>query len=157
MGNKINDQSLTNIFKHLKEIKLQEIQWKILHNIFPTNILLNRMGLKRTENCDLCNEKDFVEHYFYNCNKLSKFWKYISDFLNLKLDKKVNLFDYAILLGIEQNHNNIELTKKEVSFINNILVIAKLSIIKSKLSNFNIIFIFENEIRLRKFVHELDK
>ena len=110
------------------------------------------MGLKNTENCEFCNEKDFVEHYFYNCRKLASFWKYINDFLNLKLDKKIILYDFVILLGIEQSINNIELTKKEIRFVNNILVIAKLSVIKSKQDSLNIIFIFENEMRLRKSV-----
>ena len=152
IGYKINEQSWVNIFQDISEIKLQEIQWKILHNIFPTNILLNRMGLKNTENCEFCNEKDFVEHYFFNCRKLVQFWKFINNFLNLKLDKKIILYDYVILLGIEQSIDKFGLTKEEMSFINNILVVAKLSIIKSKQNSLNIIFIFENEIKLRKSI-----
>ena len=110
------------------------------------------MGIKNTENCDFCNEKDFVEHYFFNCRKLVQFWKFINNFLNLKLDKKIILYDYVILLGIEQSNEKFGLTKKEMSFINNILVVAKLSIIKSKQNSLNIIFIFENEIKLRKSI-----
>ena len=114
-GYKVNEQSWTNIFKDIIEVKLQEIQWKILHNIFPTNILLNRMGIKNTENCEFCNEKDFVEHYFFNCRKLVQFWKFINNFLNLKLDKKIILYDYVILLGIEQSKEKFGLTKKKMS------------------------------------------
>ena len=61
-GQKLHKDTWKNLFKYHKETKLIEIQWKILHNIFPTNILLNRIGIKDTEKCEFCNEKDFVEH-----------------------------------------------------------------------------------------------
>ena len=136
------------MFKSNKEIKLQEIQWKILHNVFPTNILLKRIGIKQSENCDFCNQRDFVEHYFFQCTRILKFWDYIKIMLFTKLNKRIVLNAYNILLGIEQDDE--QLTISEILYINKIITIAKLSIIKSKNSNINVINIFENELRLRK-------
>ena len=43
----------------IKESKLILLHFKILHNIYPSNILLNRMGIKDSELCEICREKDF--------------------------------------------------------------------------------------------------
>ena len=47
-----------------KEIRQRVLHWKITYNIYPTNILLHKMGLSNTENCNLCEEKDYIEHFF---------------------------------------------------------------------------------------------
>ena len=47
-----------------KEIRLRVLHWKITHSIYPTNILLHKMGLSNTKNCNLCEEKDYIEHFF---------------------------------------------------------------------------------------------
>ena len=38
-----------------KETRLRVLQWKILHNIYPTRILLYRIGKVDSEICDACN------------------------------------------------------------------------------------------------------
>ena len=47
--NKYNISVDNNIWKlswkTTQEVRLRELQWKILHNIYPTNILLEKMGL----------------------------------------------------------------------------------------------------------------
>ena len=121
-------------------------------NVFPTNILLNRMGLKESEKCEYCHQRDFVEHYFFQCERLIQFWIHISDYIYSKLNKRIILNMYNVLIGFEQDNLNIDLTKSQVVFINRLLIVAKLSIIKSKSSNLNLIFIFDNEIRLRNYL-----
>ena len=118
LGHKINDKTWTIMFKSNKEIKLQEIQWKILHNVFPTNILLKRIGIKQSENCDFCNQRDFVEHYFFQCTRILKFWDYIKIMLFTKLNKRIVLNANNILLGIEQDDE--QLTISEILYINEI-------------------------------------
>ena len=149
IGNQVNENIWNNMFKSIKEIKLLEIQWKILQNVFPTNILLNRIGIKQSENCDFCdNQRDYVEHYFFQCTRLLHFWAYVSNHMSIKLNKKIILNKYNILLGFDQGDQM--LTINEIIIINKILAIAKFSIIKSKHSNLNSIIIFENELRWRK-------
>ena len=44
------------------ESRLRFLHFKILHNIFPTNILLHRMVIKNSDQCDYCQEREVVEH-----------------------------------------------------------------------------------------------
>ena len=49
------------------EVKLIQLQWKILHNIYPTGSLLYKMKIRPTENCEFCGEYDSLSHFFANC------------------------------------------------------------------------------------------
>ena len=42
--------------KWSSETRLRLLQWKMLHNIYPTSILLNKMGISNNKNCAFgCN------------------------------------------------------------------------------------------------------
>ena len=43
-----------------KETRLRLLQFKFIHNIYPTNILLNKMGLVTTNNYVWCSELDCI-------------------------------------------------------------------------------------------------
>ena len=141
-----------NIFKFINETKLQEIQWKILHNIFPTNILLNGIGIKDTEKCEFCGEKDFIEHYFFNCGRIKDLWIEVSQIIFNSIKKAVNLNEKNVLFGIEQDIKFTEFQTTDIQLINNILLIGKLSIIKSKFDNANVKLVFERELLLRQTI-----
>ena len=52
-----------------KETRLRVLQWKILHNIYPTNILLYKMKVRDDRMCSYCNDAvDCIEHFFFDCN-----------------------------------------------------------------------------------------
>ena len=64
--------------KCTKEIRLLVLHWKILHNIYPTNILLHRMGISENRNCKFCtDETDYIEQFFWSCGKINLIWKII--------------------------------------------------------------------------------
>ena len=49
-----------------KETRLRVLQWKILHNIYPTNILLCKMKVRDDQMCSYCNDVvDYTEHFFF--------------------------------------------------------------------------------------------
>ena len=148
--NKICDFTWSNIFTCTKETKLQDFQWKIVHNIFPTNILLNRMGIKNTEKCETCGVTEYVEHMFYECKRIENFWNKVESLIKIKFDKNIKLDKINVILGIEQDERYNKFTKREVFAINEILIIAKLSISKSKVYDTNIEITFERELKLRK-------
>ena len=52
-------------FDSTKEVKTQMLQWKILHNIYPTAIILKKMGIKNSESCPSCDEKETLIHFFF--------------------------------------------------------------------------------------------
>ena len=135
-------------FQATKESKLRLLHFKILHNIYPTSILLNRMGIKSSENCDFCGEKDFVEHMFVNCPKLNGFWDKISTLIYTYTQVKFNLSSSNILLGISKNNH---ISKKQLNIANHIILIAKFCISKMRYVEIsNIFLLFEMELSLRK-------
>ena len=74
IGHKMNPDTWSNLYTGQKEIKLIQLQWKILHNIFPTNIFLHKIGIKPSDLCDHCQEREYVEHTFFKCERLQIFW-----------------------------------------------------------------------------------
>ena len=64
------------IFQSTSETRLRVLHWKILHNMYPTNILLNKMGISNSDTCNACNSgaRDFIEHVFFHCTKVKPIW-----------------------------------------------------------------------------------
>ena len=56
------------------ETKLKNLHFRIIHNIYPSNLLLHRMKIKSSPLCDLCAEIDHIVHMFYSCPNLKPFW-----------------------------------------------------------------------------------
>ena len=107
------------------------------------------MGIKNSEKCDHCGEKDHIEHYFFHCINIRPFWTEVRQIIINKTNKVINLNEHIILLGIEQDINYDALNCREIKFIKNIVLIGKLSIIKSKIDNTDVSLIFEREVRIR--------
>ena len=58
------------------------LQWKILHNIYPANILLCKMKVRDYHMCSYCNDVvDYFEHFFFDCPTIKKFWSYIEQYI----------------------------------------------------------------------------
>ena len=79
---KLNFDVTSNVWimatRSTKETRLKLLQWKILHNIYATNILLSKMKVTENNKCSYCkNIVDFIEHFFYECPVVVNFWKFI--------------------------------------------------------------------------------
>ena len=106
---------ITNFFSlgiiSTKESKLRVLHFKIIHHIYPTNIILKKMKIKETDLCDNCPEVETLEHLFFRCIKLKVFWQYISNLVSLILEKDVSLNTVNALFGI--TYSSIEADKKK--------------------------------------------
>ena len=135
-----------------KETRLRTMHWKIMHNIYPTNILLSKMKIKETQNCEWCDCQDFPEHFFVECKIIKHLWQEIESKLNTFCNSRIKLKLSDIMLGFHDN----ELTQQQVKFVNNVILVGKLAVSKFKYGKMvDIIFIFEKEMRLRSLF--LDK
>ena len=144
-------------YKATKESKLRLLHFKILHNIYPTNILLCKMKVKTNILCDKCKVPDYIEHFFVECHLITSFWDHISSYIKSTINVNIKLNTKDILLGLEYSeHNNLK--KKYIDYINFIILIAKLSVSKFKYGQMkNIYLIFELELILReKFLLKYD-
>ena len=132
-----------------KETKLRYLHLRFIHNIYPTNILLRKMYLKDTNICDYCIDIDFIDHAFYNCKHIKEFWIKLSTLISTCLDFQFTITASQVLLGIPCGI--LQLNNVQLKEINHLILIAKLSIVKSKASNVrNIWLIFEQQFELRK-------
>ena len=134
--------------KCTKETRLQVLHWKILHNIYPTNILLNRLGIVESKYCKYCkNEIDYIEHFFWYCDSINIIWKRVEEYVGLKCNTTIKLKLTDALLGYSGLENNSEVQL----VINHVILIAKMCISKFKYSTyFNLLLLFEKEVNIRK-------
>jgi hypothetical protein len=129
-----------------KETRLRLLHFKLLHNIYPTNILLHKMGARPTRNCDQCNEVDYIEHAFFFCPKIQTFWLNVKQFIFKEHNVRLDLNISTALFGVVSiNH-----TSDKLNVVNHILLIAKMCISKYKFGDCkNLDLLFEMETRYR--------
>ena len=135
-----------------KESRLRELHWKILHNIYPTNIILNKLGIAASNRCTYCEDNiDFIEHFFVECPKISILWSFIEGKIYSELNISMKLTAGDILLGCPRKG---QMLSHDMRYINYLIIIGKLCISKYKYGTpVNIILLFESEIRLRNGSH----
>ena len=131
-----------------KETRLRVLQWTILHNIYPTNRLLCKMKVRDKQMCSYCNDVvDYIEHFFFDCPTITKFWNYIEQYILITFAIQTHLTVVDVLFGIKQHNCRKVKTKR----INHVLLIAKMCISLYKKTNafLAMSMIFENQLRLR--------
>ena len=85
----INTSKLYSIAKQTtSESRLRLLHFKILHNIYPTNILLSKMKVKENNLCETCHVTDYLEHFFVHCIKVRQFWKSLMNIARRDLKKQ---------------------------------------------------------------------
>ena len=132
-----------------KEIRLRELHWKVMNNIFPTNILLHKMKIKENNLCDLCGREDFIDHVFVHCEKIQSIWVEIEKQLLLILNKPFKFTICDKLFGIRRSERDI--TTKERNIINHAILIRKLTISKFRYGlRYNIVDMLNREANLRQ-------
>ncbi len=60
--------------------KVKEVQFKILHKIYPCKAFLSKF-MDIENKCSFCNvQEEDLDHLFYSCNLSLKFWSDVSFF-----------------------------------------------------------------------------
>ena len=137
-------------FKCTNETRLRVLQWKILHNIYPTSIHLKKMKLKDSDLCKNCNILDTIEHFFFDCDYIKNIWKEIETLITKHTNQILSLNSKSVLLGWLPGNN---LIKTHVYKINLFILIGKLVISKCKYGKVNNpLILLENEITFRKML-----
>ena len=59
------------------------------------------MGLSNTENCNLCEQKDYIEHFFGECPRVNRVWKRVELEVSDLLDGDIiQLITQQKLIGV---------------------------------------------------------
>ena len=85
-----------------KETRLIILHWKILSNIYPTSILLQKMGIRESNKCPHCQLIDYTEHFFFECKMVKPLWSEIEKQIQVHCGQKMNLTAEKVLLGITE-------------------------------------------------------
>ena len=106
------------IYNTTIETKLREFQFKLLHNILPTNSILYRWKLTDSPRCCFCFiSNETIDHLFCSCPNTITLYLHIKEWL---LKKDIVLPDLSIskvLIGIQPRQRNC--------LINHIILIFK--------------------------------
>lgn len=99
----------TSPYLHVRETKLQTLQFKIIHRILPCNKLLKIYRIKDSDECEYCGKKDDIAHFFINCAASQMLWKRIWRWLEFQVKcRHIILSEPEILLGVHgEYHKNL--------------------------------------------------
>ena len=135
-------------FDACSETKLLELQWKILHSIYPTGLLLKKMNIKDNDYCEFCGELDTLIHFFVNCSYVSQVWVQAENIIPCFIGRKFVFTDKIKLIGITQNE--VSFQKEQRIYINLINLIVKKTIPNYKQSKTGSIkLLFESQLAMR--------
>ena len=131
------------------EARLVTLNWKILHNIYPTKVLLHKMG-KETDNiCNSCNTTDYIDHFFFKCVKSKPLWSQANKIISIKLSINICLTVNDVMF----NYHNNAFEDVNIKYINHVIAVGKLCISKFRYGKHpNLFILFERELRLRKLL-----
>ena len=130
------------------EVRLRVLQWKIIHNIYPTNILLQKMKISDSNKCKTCGEIDYSEHFFFHCKQIKNIWKEIETIILYRTNKNIKLTMIDAMLGIQCLDGT---NKNEIKWINEIILVGKMVISKFKYGMYKFpLELLTKELELRK-------
>ena len=105
------------------------------------------MKLRPPELYGLCGVRDTLNHFFYYCAKLNQLWTKVETMLHMLLGHRLRINWEIALFGILALEN---VPQNKIQKINLIILLAKLSISKSKYdSKIDPHIIFESEVTIR--------
>ena len=125
-----NDTNWKNIwylpFKVTVEEKVRYFQFKLLHRILPCNCFLKMINIIDDDKCHLCQQKETLDHMFWNCQIVKAFWAYVEIWINDTLKTSIKLDNCDVFLGFTNHSRYI--------VINYILYCAKLYLFNNRAS-----------------------
>lgn len=110
--------------------RLRETQYKILHRLHITPIILNKIDRSISPLCTKCNlERGTYFHYFWECKLISRFWSLISKVLSGIFKKKIKKDPGVFLLGLPSR--DLHLTTSHYKLFEKLLLAARKCILQN--------------------------
>ena len=91
--NQINQIFINKVVK-IKEMKIAEFNFKILHYILATKSIVSKWDTSVSDTCEICHTKEDILHLIYECNLANRTWKIIEKIFNVPLSKTVVIFGH---------------------------------------------------------------
>lgn len=109
-----------------KDVRLIWFQYRIIHRILATNVLLKKIGIVESDMCSFCRESiETLKHLFWYCSRVRQFWIDFSRWLSIATNSNVTFnIDDVIFGKLDTNKNKT---------LNLLLCLAKQHIYKQRL------------------------
>ncbi len=136
------------LFQNIKDVKLRGIQYKILHNIYPTMKHLHRWKLANSDKCINCQTTETLKHAIWECdiaqNAIHIFTNTLKE--TFRDITELSLSYENVLLGLGCTSTNLtqSMNKKLIMTIDACLILLKQKLI---LQRDNKIFLSHDEIK----------
>ena len=89
-------------FKCSRSTDIQWFQYRILHHILGTNVMLRKIGYIENDKCTFCGiHPENIPHIFFDCNIVHDFWEAINGWLRNNVNKSIPLEKEIILFGMQ--------------------------------------------------------
>ena len=119
-------------YKYYITNKIKEVSLKLIHRIYPSNLFMQRYKKDINERCSFCKQApEDLQHLFWSCPHLQSFWKNVSTFIRLHVDKNFVLDYQNVLFGFF----SVTASQLRQYFIINLLFLAKSHIHNHKFTN----------------------
>lgn len=129
----------------IKEVKLKDFQFKINNKILATNSFLCKINKIDNNKCSFCEqEPETIKHLFVDCPKVKEFWESVKCWLQTHGNLNLNITDKALIFAWQ----------KEKSLINQVIIIAKYYIYKTKFTSKRLSILGFQLLLKRKFKNE---
>ena len=117
-----------SLIKTTQEVRLQDAQYKILHNIYPTVKNLFKWKIKDSQLCQTCGEVDDLKHSIFECHHARTTFENFQNLLRLDYNIIIEQLTYEnILMGTHSTLNN---TQAQLSLtLDTILILIKRKLI----------------------------
>jgi hypothetical protein len=132
------------VSKAVRDTRLKTFQYKILFNLIPCKVYLKIIKKSDTHNCDKCNEKEDIDHYFFNCEYIKPFWNSFKQWWKNITDEEIILECSTVKIGILESPEKNET-------LNACIIYAKWHIYKNKL-NYEDTFFYKYLCDLRYYI-----
>ena len=115
-------------YNSCRETKIQTMQYKLLHGIYPCRLKLFQWKIFTSNICLDCDMVDNLEHHFYKCQHMRIFWRSLAKWwLNICQTCTIDN-ELSVMLGIK--NKNCHVTQ-----LNYIILVAKWYIYRTKYLN----------------------
>ena len=89
----------SNKIKHIKDTKIAEFNYKVLHCILPCFDNLKKWKILEYDFCPLCHVKHDIVHLLFSCVKAKEIWKHVG----MIFDINITLYNIVGVSNISPN------------------------------------------------------
>jgi len=142
-----DESPFVRCFKMTKNIKIRNVQYKILHNIYPTMKILHKWNIKPSPNCTNCNREEDLVHAIWTCPIAVESIDNIKRLYNeVNRENQIDLNKEDIIYGIK----NKDALNTIITLIKQRLILQREN--KQIISRDEIMEIIKREIRIESYI-----